>query len=497
MDRILLLMTAGDYAQAHRALTSAKDNAAAPERISYGLSLMEEPGQEDHAAMRGLGSVQFLCPAEDSWRDVNALWQGEGFALIAHPAMSFTRHWDLQLLKALRQCQRGGVPSAALTGYLPRPQDPVDAVSPVAAESFDGEGQLCFHRGTPLRYAKAPEKSAFIHPDFCFAPAAFFREIACEEGPLFLRAFRCKWNVYTLHRPVIHMLWDIPVPPCLLRAGERGCDGLARLEKHFSLRAATRQLSAMARQGVFTADLTFPIHVPGVVRAQEALRQAAGKRSKATPLCVTAFLSLPEQGENMLEQYLCWFGYLTRLKNIALLCYGDGGTVRRITPTHPNVLEYKRRYGLQVDTDIAPQEAANFFRLSKPFIMAQSREKFLHHSHYAWIDFGYLRYPVYERAALDWDNICTDKIVLATVNGVPDPSMIVAPDERVLTLCREIHALCEAELSASACLPKETALWTTLTKEHPDWFQLIEMPARRELLTMTMMSREEEAHVHA
>ena len=52
MDRILLLMAAPDYAAADTALRSARDSAAAPERISYGLSLQEEPDEDDCAAMR-------------------------------------------------------------------------------------------------------------------------------------------------------------------------------------------------------------------------------------------------------------------------------------------------------------------------------------------------------------------------------------------------------------------------------------------------------------
>ena len=498
MDRILLLMAAPDYAAADTSLRSARDNAAAPERISYGLSLQEEPDEDDCAAMRALGSVQFLCPGGDSWSDVEELWQGEGYVLIAGPGTSFTRHWDMQLLRALRQCRRDSLFSAVLTGYLPRPQDPVDAICPVAADRFGEDGSVCFHRGTPLRYAERPLRCAFIHPDFCFAPAGFFREMLEEDGPLFLSAFRRKWEVYTLHRPLLHALYDMPVPSCPPFLAEEGAvPGLIRFEKRFSLRFATRQLSAMARQGVFTADLTFPVHVPYAVRAQEALREVMGARRKSSPLCVTAFLSLPLPGANLREQYLCWFGYLSGLKNLPLLCYGDGETTRLIVPRHPNVLEYKRRYGLPIEGDIPPEEAMNFIRLCKPFILAQSREKFLHHSHYVWVDFGYLRYPVYERAAIEWDNLCGDEITLAMVDGEPDLSMLVVPDRLVLTLCREIAALCNSRRSAGQPLPLESELWRTLMAEHPDWFRTVALPGPRELLTLTMMSREEEAHVYA
>lgn len=497
MDRILLLMAAQAYEQADAALRSARDNAASASRISYGLSLQAEPDAAAQAAMRALGSVQFLCPGGSSWTDVEALWQGEGYVLLAHPAMSFTRNWDMQLLRALRQCRRESRFSAVLTGYLPRRQDPVDAVCPVAAESFDAQGRLCFQRGTPLRYATAPQKSAFLHPDFCFGPSAFFREMREEEEPLFLSAFRRKWEAYTLHRPVLHISDDMPIEPCQAPAAGEMDPSLSRFEKRFGLRFATRQLTPMVRQGIFTADLTFPVRVPYAVRIQEAVRELLRRKGSVSPLCVTAYLSMPVEGPNLHEQYQCWFGYLSELKNLSLLCYGDSDTTRRIMPMHPNVLEFKPRYGLPVEGELPPDETINYIKLSKPFILARSREKFLNHSHYIWMDYGYLRYPVYERASIDWANVCSDRIVLSMVEGVPDVSMLVVPDAMLLTLCREIAALCERELNSRGHLPMETELWLMLIREHGDWFELVEMPGNRELFTLTLMSREEEAHVYS
>jgi len=83
------------------------------------------------------------------------------------------------------------------------------------------------------------------------------------------------------------------------------------------------------------------------------------------------------------------------------------------------------------------------------------------------------------------------------VEGVPDVSMLVVPDAMLLTLCREIAALCEQELGSRGHLPMETELWLMLVKEHRDWFELIDLPGNRELLTLAMMPREEEAHVYS
>ena len=397
MERILLLMTAAGWPDAAEAVRSARENAAAPERLTFGLSLREEPDEEGLTAMQAAGGVQFLCPGTDAWSEVEMLWRGEGFILMGHPAMRFTRHWDMHLLHALRRCRREGWNACVLTGYLPRPADPIDAVYPVAAEGFDAEGRLCFHRGTALRYAVSPLRSAFIHPDFCFASAGFFREMAREgeahpASPLFLRAHRCKWEAYTLHRPLMQMKWDFPLPTVRVDTDEENQQGsLTRFEKRFSLRFREQKLSAMARQGVFTADLSFPVQPSAAVRLQEAAREVRSRRSRVNPLCVTAFLSHPQPEDSLKEEYMSWFARLARLKNLALLAYADGPSVRQLTAIHPNVLEYKRRYGLPVEEDVPASQALDYVRLCKPFLLAQSREKMLGHSHYIWLDFGYLR----------------------------------------------------------------------------------------------------------
>ena len=497
MDRILILMAADCYQDADRALRSARDNAAAPQRLSYGILLREEPDEDTLREMQALGTVLFLAPADGPWQAVTTLWQGEGFVLLGHPAMRFSRHWDMGLLSALRRCHTEEPMSAVLTGFPPTPADPVDAVSPVAAEGFDEAGRLCLRKGTPLRYAKEPLLSAFLNPTFCFAPSGFFQDMATEEEPLFLAAFRRKWTLFTLHKPLIHLSWDCPPTPCAIPVEEGRASGLSRFGLKFSMKLESRQLSAMARTGVFTADLTFPTHVPVMVRLQEALREMANRRSGLNPLCVTAYLTLPTPGESLPEEEMSCFSRLAALRSLALLCFADGDVARRLMPIMPNVLEYKRRYGLPLQMEIRPADAMNFLQLSKPFMLAQGREKFLSHSHYAWIDFGYLRYPVYERASLDWEALCTDKIVLATVNQQPDTSMIVVPEHMLGDLCQEVLSRCEAALSQRHALPREAELWHELLHDRPDWFSPVELPARRALLDLTMMSREEEFHVLA
>ena len=140
MDRILILMTAEDFLDAQTALYSAKENASDANLLSYGLMLENEPDEESQALMAALGRVQFLCPAEDPWRAMPDMWQGESHVLMAHPAMRFTKAWDKALLRELRACPATAKGQQLLSGFLPVREDPLDAVCPVGADAFTVDG---------------------------------------------------------------------------------------------------------------------------------------------------------------------------------------------------------------------------------------------------------------------------------------------------------------------------------------------------------------------
>jgi len=70
------------------------------------------------------------------------------------------------------------------------------------------------------------------------------------------------------------------------------------------------------------------------------------------------------------------------------------------------------------------------------------------------------------------------------------------PDAMLLTLCREIAALCEGHAAQEGSLPDEEDVWQRMLEEHPDWFETMDMPGERELFTLVMMNREEEAHAY-
>lgn len=498
MERILILIASDSWQDVSAALHSARDNASGRLPLSFGVCLMEPLNEAEQAALDALGPVHLQMGSPSAWQCVEALWQGETYILMSHPAMRFARRWDVQLRAALRQCPGRNWGSCVLTGLLPSPIDPVDAVSPVAAEGFDTAGCLCYHKGTPLRYAKHPMRSAFMNPYFCFGPSAFARGISrsinrltgTEKEPAFLAAFRAGWHLFTLHRPLIRMEWDLPVLPDVTSSGDPQV--IRRFRDTFSVDLAGKTLSGASRLGIFTADMKFPMHVPAPVRWQQAIRAFTARNSRLSPMCVTLKVAGYNRRHMQQDESYVRFSRLTAIKELAVLCFADGENGRRILPHMPNVLEYKSRYGLPVEGELPDQELPAFYSCSKAFLLRQARERFLNHSHYVWIAFDYLRYPVYERSVLDWGAVLTDKIVLAMVNGIPDATMVCVPEKLLSDLCTLTARICAEHRRTTGSLPAESLLWQTLMHEKPEWFDPIELPSRYALLDIVMLSRGEE-----
>lgn len=488
MERILILMQAVTWVDAAPALYSARNMACQDKRLSFGLVLEEEMEQSDLLEMYALGTSRHKTGTESPWQAVEDLWQGETYILMAHPSMHFAHHWDKKLLSMLHDAGRQGQTQCVITGCPPCPEDTVDAVYPVAGKTIDLRGRLIYQCGTPLRYACHPLRSAFVNPHFCFAPSAFFRMAESAKPPLFLSAYQKRWHFYTACAPVVRMDKRLPLPCDSVRHVQEAVT--ASFGQRFGIDFASRKLSPMALCGIFEHDLSFPSRVPLPVRLQEALHGVKAHVSPLLPLCVTAWVQVPDIPLD--DMRMVPFRRLCGMKNLPLLCFADHKSAPRITLSHPNVLEYKRRYGLKVTDEELFANLHGYVRLCKPFILAKSREKFMTHSHYIWLDFDYLRYPVYNHATLDWSRVCGDRIMLAMVNGKPDTGMIVVPQDRLEPLCHEIVALCDMSRRQNGALPTEEDVWLRLMHDHPDWFANAQQHQMGQLLSRVMLKRGEE-----
>ena len=150
------------------------------------------------------------------------------------------------------------------------------------------------------------------------------------------------------------------------------------------------------------------------------------------------------------------------------------------------------RLGLPVRIRVSEENAAAWAVLSAPFLLAAARDADRSRTHYLWLDFDILRYPVYEKTALDWQTVCIDRIHIARVAGRADPTMFSVPEALVPMLCDDFSLLCEKSIRETGALPDPVGVWDTLLDAHPEHYEAIDLPAERELLSLTMPLRDEE-----
>lgn len=478
MERILILMEAPEYVDAMGAVQSALKHAAHPEALSFGFTLQEYPEGESFEALKALRALWISMAEESLWTEMERLWAGEEYVLMAHQAMRFKPGWDRELLRALQQCRSGQVLTCALTGFLPVPADPLGAVCPVAADAFGRDGTLTFQHGMPMRHADRPAAGPFLHPGFCFAPAGFFRAVAQGDEPLFMRAFRAGWQLYTLHKPVIQLQWDVPVPPETIPMGHDLTDAF---DERFGVAFGSRLLSPQSRRGLQEAAYKPPEDYPFTLHMREKWRKFryrmthlfTRQKAKIDPLCVSLFTA------GMPEETLMWFRQLAGMKNLPLMAYVPALLKRQVVEFLPDVYDLLPHHTME----IPGQRPEELLPLSKAAVLAAARDRLLAPSHYIWIDPDCVRYPVFDGAYLEWEPICQDKIVIAMVGGQPDTSMFCVPQGMVLDLAADLHARTLAILNQRGELPQEQELWNIVLREKPEWFSLIVLPVRGQLFT--------------
>ncbi|MBQ2700870.1 MAG: hypothetical protein IJF65_06910 [Clostridia bacterium] len=468
MDKILLMLPGDNVQAVSDTWRSALQSACYPQRL-HGVVSLKTPPVTEVKCSRGEKERLF------------ALWQGEEYALLVPEGTVFEHHWDLRILAAFLRLKNE---KALLTGMLPRPEDPFGPM-PVAAQGFDEKGSLLFQPGMPLCHCPMPQRCAFIHPEFIFAPAAFFRAMKEWDPPLFLAACESGWESYTLPDAAMrHPAMPLP-PPFEVRLAPpwQEKDPMGRFEKRFGLEMMSRRLSSAARLGLYTVDLQYDMKPLPHLMAREALRRLALRRQEASPLFVTAFREMACPVKHMNGEYESWFRNLARLRELPLLLYAKGGPARRTRSHFSNIYDLQQRYGLPLERVWKPEEDLWQFKAGKPFLLSRTLASQPHHTHYGWIDFGYQRWPLYARTAFDWKPVCDDMIHLARVEGRLDPSLIVVPRELIPFLCDEmLHEAIQA--LEKGVLPSEEEMLAAIADRSPREFMIHDLDRRRGLLSL-------------
>lgn len=425
-------------------------------------------------------------------------------------AHGFAPKWDARLYDALRHVSGPALLSASVSppveavpapvadadadtrvydraalgaAPLPRPAVEAEACLPALADRFE-DNAVQIVRGLPLVCAAGPVRTLAADPALLFGPVDFLRRAEPALATLSIAAYVAGFSVYALPDAP---LWPLAEPPrrWLRRPVPDALPGttLNRFEQLAGFRYDRQRAGVRTTWGLFGAEDVYPQRLPrGLRLAQHARATRMRLSERYMPLLVTAFVDLPSP-RRPVAAYILRFGFLKAVESLPLLLYTGGAQERLLRAGFPNTQSYPDNAVLPRSLMGMGMSPTDHFRRSKPLLMLRAASRRPEFTHAAWIDMDILPHPICREAVPSFGRLMDDRIHLAAVDGVPDPSFVVAPVELLGRLCSRTKAVTQLDAELKRGWSEEV-LWTRLIDEAPDLFTLHPMPRRR-LLFLT------------
>ena len=142
------------------------------------------------------------------------------------------------------------------------------------------------------------------------------------------------------------------------------------------------------------------------------------------------------------------------------------------TPSYPDNTLLPKAFW---ENGMKPEE---HFARSKPRLMQRAAKRRVEFTHAAWVDMDILPHPICRDAVPNFDPLMDDRIHIATVNGIPDPSFMVVPVELLAPLARLSQSITQLDAELKRGFG-EALLWERIFQKKPEWFAIHRMPRRR------------------
>ena len=500
---LVILSSLPDVSEAAQTAQRALAAAARPTGLRFAVpeACREGFDQEDALFYSGEEPLEAMLP----------LLTDETHFLHLMGAHGFAPKWDARLYDALRHVSGPALLSASVsppveavpapvadadadtrvydraargTAPLPRPAVEAEACLPALADRFE-DNAVQIVRGLPLVCAAAPVRTLVADPALLFGPVDFLRRAEPALATLSIAAYVAGFSVYALPDAP---LWPLAEPPrrWLRRPVPDALPGttLNRFEQLAGFRYDRQRAGVRTTWGLFGAEDVYPQRLPrGLRLAQHARATRMRLSERYMPLLVTAFVDLPSP-RRPVAAYILRFGFLKAVESLPLLLYTGGAQERLLRAGFPNTQSYPDNAVLPRSLMGMGMSPTDHFRRSKPLLMLRAASRRPEFTHAAWIDMDILPHPICREAVPSFGRLMDDRIHLATVDGVPDPSFVVAPVELLGRLCSRTKAVTQLDAELKRGWSEEV-LWTRLIDEAPDLFTLHPMPRRR-LLFLTV-----------